>query len=122
MQVASEQIVPMRVLGQRLRSRARELGLTNAEVARRAGLSERRYGFYVTGDHEPDLSTLLRICKVLATTPNILLGFSEDGKEGSNRAALVERLRTASRALSEHDLQSLVVQAEALAMYRSRPK
>jgi transcriptional regulator with XRE-family HTH domain len=112
----------MRVLGQRLRSRARDLGLSNAEVARRAGLSERRYGFYVTGDHEPDLSTLLRICKVLATTPNILLGFAEDGKEGSNRAGLVERLRTASRALSEHDLQTLVVQAEALVTYRGRPK
>jgi transcriptional regulator with XRE-family HTH domain len=112
----------MRVLGQRLRSRARELGFTNAEVARRAGLSERRYGFYVTGDHEPDLSTLLRICKVLATTPNILLGFSEDGKEGSNRAALIERLRTASRALSEHDLQTLVIQAEALMTHRGRQK
>src|SRR3954449_10591973 len=79
-QAASEQIVPMRVLGQKLRSRAKELGFSNAEVARRAGLSERRYGFYVTGDREPDLSTLLRICKVLATTPNILLGVSDDGK------------------------------------------
>lgn len=112
----------MRVLGQRLRSRARELGLSNAEVARRAGLSERRYGFYVTGDHEPDLSTLLRICKVLATTPNILLGFSEDAKEGSSRAALAERLRTAGRALSEYDLHALVVQAEAIVAHRARSK
>ncbi|WP_315803026.1 helix-turn-helix transcriptional regulator [Bradyrhizobium sp. SZCCHNS3002] len=112
----------MRVLGQKLRSRAKELGLSNAEVARRAGLSERRYGFYVTGDREPDLSTLLRVCKVLATTPNILLGVSDDGKEGSIRAALVERLRMASRALSDNDLQSLVVQAEALVTHRGRVK
>src|SRR3954466_1709549 len=112
----------MRVLGQKLRSRAKELGFSNAEVARRAGLSERRYGFYVTGDREPDLSTLLRICKVLATTPNALLGISEDVKEGSNRAALVERLRTAIRALAEHDLQTLVIQAEALVTHRRRLK
>jgi transcriptional regulator with XRE-family HTH domain len=112
----------MRVFGQRLRLRARELGLSNAEVARRTGLSERRYGFYVTGDHEPDLSTFVRICKALATTPNILLGLSKDGKEGSNRAALVERLLTAGRALSEQDLQTLVVQAEALVVHRGRLK
>jgi hypothetical protein len=85
-------------------------------------LSERRYAFYVTGDHEPDLSTLMRICKVLATTPNVLLGISEDGREGSNRAALTERLRAASRALSEHDLQILVIQAEALVKHRGRLK
>lgn len=112
----------MQVLGQRLRSRAKELGFSNAEVARRAGLSERRYGFYVTGDREPDLSTLLRICKVLSTTPNVLLGVSEDGKEGSNRAALIERLRVASRSLSERDLQSLAIQAEALVAHRGRSK
>lgn len=112
----------MQVLGQRLRSRAKELGFSNAEVARRAGLSERRYGFYVTGDREPDLSTLLRICKVLSTTPNVLLGVSEDGKEGSNRAALIERLRAASRSLSERDLQSLAIQAEALVAHRGRSK
>jgi transcriptional regulator with XRE-family HTH domain len=112
----------MQVLGQRLRLRAKELGFSNAEVARRAGLSERRYGFYVTGDREPDLSTLLRICKVLATTPNLLLGFSEDGKEGSHRAALFERLRAACRALSEHDLQVLAIQTEALVAHRSRLK
>jgi transcriptional regulator with XRE-family HTH domain len=112
----------MQVLGQKLRLRAKELGFSNAEVARRAGLSERRYGFYVTGDREPDLSTLLRICKVLTTTPNVLLGFSDDGKEGTNRSVLVERLRTASRTLSEHDLQTLVVQAEALVTHRSRLK
>lgn len=112
----------MQVLGQKLRSRAKELGFSNAEVARRAGLSERRYGFYVTGDREPDLSTLLRICKVLATTPNVLLSVSQEGKESSNRSVLIERLRTAGRALSEHDLQALVIQAEALVIHRTRLK
>jgi transcriptional regulator with XRE-family HTH domain len=112
----------MRELGQQLRQRAKELGLSNAEVARRVGLSERRYAFYVTGDHEPDLSTLVRISRALATTPNALLGVSEDAKEGSRRASLIERLRSAARALSESDLQVVVVQAEAVVTHRGRTK
>jgi len=40
----SEQNVRMDVFAKRLRTRARELGLSDAEVARRAGLTERRYG------------------------------------------------------------------------------
>jgi transcriptional regulator with XRE-family HTH domain len=63
----------MQVFAQRIRERARELGLSDAEVARRAGLSERRYGYYATGEREPNLATLVRICEVLAATPNDLL-------------------------------------------------
>ena len=51
----------MRIFAQRIRERARELGLSDAEVARRAGLSERRYGYYATGEREPNLATLVRI-------------------------------------------------------------
>jgi transcriptional regulator with XRE-family HTH domain len=47
--------------------------LSDAEVARRAGLAERRYGHYVRGAREPDLQTLLRICTALDVTPNDLL-------------------------------------------------
>ncbi|MCB7129546.1 MAG: helix-turn-helix transcriptional regulator, partial [Candidatus Brocadiales bacterium] len=65
----------MQNFGKKLRERARQLNLADAEVARRAGLSERRYGHYVTGRNEPNLETLVRICTVLETTPNDLLGF-----------------------------------------------
>jgi len=44
----------MQGFGARLMARARELGLSNAEVARRAGLSERRFGNYATDIREPD--------------------------------------------------------------------
>src|SRR5690348_18509619 len=63
----------MDLLAKRLRERARELDLSDAEVARRAGLAERRYGHYVRGTREPDLATLLRICAALDVTPNDLL-------------------------------------------------
>lgn len=61
-----EQNVRMQPFGNNLRRRTKELGLTDAEVARRMGVSERRYGFYVTGDREPDLATLLRIADILS--------------------------------------------------------
>jgi transcriptional regulator with XRE-family HTH domain len=63
----------MDLFAKRLRERARQLELTDAEVARRAGLSERRYGHYVRGARQPDFQTLVRICAALDTTPNDLL-------------------------------------------------
>ena len=47
--------------------------LADAEVARRAGLSERRFGHYVRGNREPDFATLMRICADMDVTPNELL-------------------------------------------------
>lgn len=75
----------MRGLGQRLRERARELELTDAEVARRAGLTARRYGHYVTDRNEPDLATLVSLCVILETTPNCLLGYGESHTSGNER-------------------------------------
>lgn len=67
------QIVRMKQFGENLRYRARSLQLTDAEVARRVGIGERRYGFYVTGDREPDLTTLIRISEVLDTSIDALV-------------------------------------------------
>ena len=63
-------------VGGRLRARAMELGLSDAEVARRAGLTTTRYGHYVTDYREPDLATLVRICRVLGVRPDEVLCFS----------------------------------------------
>lgn len=71
-------------IGHRLRARAAELRLSDAEVARRVfpgravGSAERRYSNYVTNQREPDFETLLKICNVLQTTPNYLLGVAQD--------------------------------------------
>jgi len=60
----------MDIFADNLRKRAKQLELSNAEVARRAGLSERRYGNYVSGRREPDLATLMRVAACLKTSPN----------------------------------------------------
>ncbi|WP_273786269.1 helix-turn-helix domain-containing protein [Brucella intermedia] len=100
----------MELFAANLKKRAHELGISNAEVARRTGLSERRYGNYVSGRREPDLATLVRIASVLETTPNDLLQDTGSKKEN---IALV-RARSALSALEESDLNRVVLMLEAL--------
>lgn len=52
------------------RKRVRELKLTDAEVVRKAGLNKRRYGVSLTGEGEPDLTTLLPIAS-FARAPGV---------------------------------------------------
>ncbi len=60
--------------GARLRDRARALGLTDSEVARRLDLTPRRYSSYVNETREPHFRDLLRICRALSLTPDHVLG------------------------------------------------
>jgi len=100
--------------GRRLRAVAISLDLSDSEVARRAGLSERRYGHYVTGAREPDFATLLRICSVLQCSPNELLGW--DGlPKPKGREPSLRRLQAAANHLSASQLEMVVTQIEALA-------
>jgi transcriptional regulator with XRE-family HTH domain len=108
----------MEEFGNALRERARTLGLSLSEVARRAGLGERRFVNYVTGEREPDLATLVRICRVLGTTPNDLLGFVVGWPESRERDRIYGRLLLAARALSDDDLRLVIRQVEAVAAHR----
>jgi transcriptional regulator with XRE-family HTH domain len=103
--------------GINLRKRAQELGISNAEVARRANLDTSRYGHYVSGRTEPDLATLARIAKVLDTTPNVLLGF-EDGPDGEDITRA--RLNSALSALNDRDREIVTACAEAIVGLRER--
>lgn len=100
-----------------LRDRARQLDLSDAEVARRAGLAERRYGNYVRGTREPDFATLLRICAVLDVTPNDLLR-SEKPPRSSGQDRWLSRLVAAARKLDTDDIKLAVRQVEALLEHR----
>lgn len=63
--------------GQRLRDRGKELGISEASVARKAGIEPRTYSNYVNEHREPDYETLMRICGVLRMTPNEVFGVDE---------------------------------------------
>lgn len=103
-----------------LRKRAALLGISNAEVARRSGLTERRYGNYITGQREPDFATLIRIATVLRTTPGDLIGYEA---ATSPAGQMMDRLMSAASLMSQRELELLVVQAEAIvsAFGRTRP-
>ena len=104
----------MDMFAKRLKERAAQLGISDREAARQCGLEERRYAHYAGNRREPDLETLVRIANGLGTTPNWLLGLDGEGKRPTKRTALLERLGTAARELSDEELRISVVQAEAL--------
>lgn len=105
----------MKALSERLKQRAKALGLPDAEVARRAGLSERRYGNYVSGIRQPDYDTLIRICTVLVITPNEALGWSSCASISDERNQLINNLQSIASTLSDRDLRVAVSVFETLA-------
>jgi len=107
----------MKLFASQLRERAAELGISHAEVARRSGLTERRFSNYATGIREPDLATLLRIAGALQTTPDSLLGVVER-RDSSPRSLLMDRLISAAQPLADEDLEIVIRQVKAFADYR----
>lgn len=109
----------MEVFGKNLAKRAKELGVSNAEAARSVGLSERRFANYVTGLREPDLATLARIASGLKTTPNDLLGVrTADAASNTKKSQMIDRLILAAEQLLDRDLETAVVQIEAVVKLR----
>ena len=102
----------MEGFGERLRARARELGFSDAEVARRAGLGQTRYAGYVTDRHEPDLATLKRICAVLGATATDLLGPATVATEDAK--AWRARISAVAEALDERSLEIAAIVVEGL--------
>ena len=101
-------------LGERLRHRARELGLADAEVARRLGLSQSRYAHYVSGVREPDFATFVRICRALAFTPDVALGFSKKDEGMPAERVLRERIMAVVTVMDEATLRTAAALLDAL--------
>jgi transcriptional regulator with XRE-family HTH domain len=93
--------------------------LQTCAVARRADLSDRRYGNYVSGRREPDLATLVRISRVLGVTVDELVGSTVENRTESKESLFQERIAAALRTLGHDDVQRLAIMIEALAMARN---
>ena len=100
-------------------SERESLGSPMLRLPRRAGLSERRYGYYATGEREPNLETLTRICEVLAASPNDLLLPEGKPPPQSARDRLVARIIAATENLMPVDLELAACQLECLMAHRS---
>ncbi len=105
----------MKGLGQRLRERARELGLADATVAERLGLSQQRYQNYVSDQTEPDLETLVRICRALATEPSLVLGFEAPGTEADDAVMLRARITAAASTMEVSTLRVTAAVVDTMA-------
>lgn len=84
--------------------------MSSADVARAAGVSDQRYGNYVTNLREPDLDTLVRIARALRTTPDALLGVAEGKATDPKR----DRLMAAADGVPAEAVDVVTVQLEAL--------
>ena len=66
-------IYDLHVIGNRLLSIRKRMGLTQAEVAEAAGLSDRTYADIERGSVNMRTETILKICSVLHITPDEVL-------------------------------------------------
>ena len=104
----------MQGMGKRLRTRARSLGLTDTDVARRLDLAQPRYANYVNDANEPDLTTFVRICRALETTPDEVLGFRE-AAEPSDRDLFKARVDAATNSMKTERLRIAAALLDTLA-------
>lgn len=66
-------IFDFRAIGEKMYYYRKKLGMTQAEVAEAAGLSDRTYADIERGTVNMRIETVLRICKVLKITPDEVL-------------------------------------------------
>lgn len=113
--VHREHYVLMETLAKNLKERAKHLGISNAEAARRSGLEERAYAHYVANRRDPSIVSLVKIAEKLGTTPNTLLGIDESHLADTQKNELVNRFISAANLMPSDALELCVVQAEAIA-------
>lgn len=100
-------------IGSNLLAARKRMGLTQAEVAELAGLSDRTYADIERGTVNMRIETLLRICEVLRITPNDITT-TENPALDAKQDELVERLEQCSQRDRETALRLLSVFLDSL--------
>ncbi|MGM9661703.1 MAG: XRE family transcriptional regulator [Oscillospiraceae bacterium] len=113
-------------LGERIRQRREELGMTRLELAQQLGVSRSAVGNYEIGISSPKEEVLLKLFQVLQTEPNYLFqdSFFAPSAPLPEERRLMERYRSLSRAGREtaHTvLGALCAMQEALQEPREEP-
>lgn len=103
---------PMKI-GNRLLCFRKRLGLTQAEVAEYAGLSDRTYADIERGTVNMKIETTIRICTALQITPNDLL-MEEPDDILLKQSELLKKLDACSRNQQETALRLLSVYLNSL--------
>lgn len=102
-----------RAIGNKLLSIRKRCGLTQAEVAEAAGLSDRTYADIERGTVNMRIETILRICNALHITPDEIL--TEDtSTQTQQQELLLQRLNTCNPKDKETALKLLSVYLQSL--------
>ena len=103
-------ISDFRVIGNKLYAFRKSLGLTQAEVAESAGISDRTYADIERGSVNMRMETFLSICRVLKATPDEIL--TDDREIGSEEiVALLESVSGKKRRAALRILESYLKNA-----------
>lgn len=106
-------IFDFHVIGNKLLSIRKRLGLTQAEVAEAAGLSDRTYADIERGSVNMRIETVLRICDVLHITPDEVLT-EEHTSLNAKLDELLNRLNACNPKDKDTALQLLSVYLKSL--------
>ena len=102
-----------RLVGDRLYRLRKKAGMTQAELAESAGLSDRAYADIERGGAKMRVDTLLHICGALGITPNELLT-EQDESAALRTELLMVRLESCTPAQKETAFRLLEVYLRSL--------
>ncbi len=106
-------IFDFHAIGNKLLAIRKKQGLTQAEVAEAAGLSDRTYADIERGTVNMRIETILRICEVLHITPDVIL--TEDNPSlTAQQEELISQLNSCSPKDKETALRILSVYLQSL--------
>lgn len=103
----------LRVIGNKLLAIRKRIGMTQAEVAEAAGLSDRTYADIERGTVNMRIETVLRICQVLHITPDEILT-EEQSPARMEQEQLFQRLAGCNTKDKETALQILSIYLKSL--------
>ena len=106
-------IFDLHTIGNKLLTIRKRMGMTQAEVAEAAGLSDRTYADIERGTVNMRTETILRICNVLHITPDEVLT-EESSSLAARQEELWERLNTCNPKDRETALELLSVFLKSL--------
>ena len=105
-------VFDLAAIGNRLYTIRKKAGMTQAEVAEAAGLSDRTYADMERGTVNMRTETVLRICNALHITPNDI--FTVDSPSELSQQELFDRLLQCSESERQTALHILSVYLNSL--------
>lgn len=106
-------IFDYRKIGNKLLVIRKKSGLTQAELAEQAELSDRTYADIERGNVNMRIKTFLNICQALHVSPNDILTEAEESDDQTN-IDIIEKLKNCSSKEKETALNLLTVYLQSL--------